>query len=90
MMRPNRRTFGESLDRTFDTSIVENEVYRHCKRPQSRDRNVSRLIAMMVLENPFDKIGGHQYRAYSSFRHTENPKLPDLYLPKMKQLLNKN
>jgi hypothetical protein len=44
---------------------------------------------MMVSENPFNEILGRKYRAYSSLRHTENPKLPNLFMANIKHLFKK-
>ena len=37
---------GDALDNVFDTNVVENELYRHRRRAQNRDSNVSRLIEL--------------------------------------------
>lgn len=36
---------GESLEVVFDSKVIENELYRHRRRAQNRDKNIVPLIS---------------------------------------------
>ena len=58
---------GDALDNVFDTRIVENELYRHRRRAQNRDSNVSRLVGILGKENLFSIIHGRRHSAFPDF-----------------------
>ena len=70
----------------FDTRIVENELYRHRRRAQNRDSNVSRLVGILGKENLFSIIHGRRHSAFPDFDFSETPKQSGKFAAKIKQL----
>ena len=64
---------GEALDVAFDTKIVENEIYRHRRREQNRDKNVEGLISFLKNDDLFAHIVGRKHRAFPDFNYDESP-----------------
>lgn len=80
---------GEALDSVFDSKIVENELYRHRRRSENRDKNVRQLIALLQKENLFSFIHGRHHRAFPDFSYSENPVNAGQFKAKMLQLSKK-
>ena len=79
--------FGEALDCVFDSNVVENEVYRHRRRAQNRDGNVSRLIEFLQLEDLFVEQVGRYHKGFPGLKlYFVNPKQARKFPAKMKRL----
>ena len=80
---------GEALDVVFDSKIVENELYRHRRRSENRDKNVAQLIGLIQNENLFSFVPGRHHRAFPDFVYSENPVQAGQFKAKMLQLSKK-
>lgn len=80
---------GEALDGVFDSKVVENELYRHRRRHEDRDKNVEELISLLSKENLFDFIPGRTHKTFPDFQFTENPRNAGQFIAKMTQLNKK-
>lgn len=58
---------GEALDSVFDSNVVENEIYRHRKRPITRDDKVARFVERLEKEELFDIQRGNVISRLESF-----------------------
>ena len=80
---------GESLDVVFDSKVIENELYRHRRRAQNRDKNIVQLVSFLQPNDLFSIVCGRHHKAFPQFRYSENPKTPGKFSLKMKQLSKK-
>lgn len=77
---------GEALDVVFDSNIVENEIYRHRRRTQNRDGNVSTIIKLLYDEELFIHHDARVHSAFPGFSLSVNPKQASKFPAKIKQL----
>jgi hypothetical protein len=54
---------GEALDSVFDSKIVENELYRHRRRSENRDKNVRHHRAFPDFSYSENPVNAVQFKA---------------------------
>ena len=54
---------GEALDSVFDSKIVENELYRHRRRSENRDKNVRQHKAFPDFSYFENQVNAGQFKA---------------------------
>ena len=65
---------------------MENEIYRHQRRAQNRDSNVSRLIQILENKGLLDYRPGRKHEAFPAFQYSINTKVSGHFIAKIKQL----
>ena len=76
----------ELLDVVFDSQVIEHALYRHRRRSQNRDKNVTQLIGFLQEEDVSGLHLGRNHKEFPEFNHNESPKLAGQLSSKLKQL----